>query len=83
MTVNPIIVALDFKPSSCATCITSSHWSLVIFKGEIFLRTRSTKISPPPPGIDPSPAFLNSEITSRSGIRKVSAKCWNSGGLNP
>src|SRR5437764_1197211 len=33
--------------------------------------------------MEPSPAFLNSEITSRSGIRKVSAKCWNSGGLNP
>src|SRR5438552_15610490 len=47
----------------------------VYLYGEIFCRTRSTRISPPPPGIDPSPAFLNCEITSRSGIPKVSAKC--------
>ena len=33
-------------------------------------RTRSTRISPPPPGIEPSPASLNCEITSRSGIPK-------------
>jgi hypothetical protein len=69
------MVALDFNPSSCAICITSSHWLLSIFSGEIFFRTRSTSISPPPPGIEPSPAFLNSEIASRSGIRNVSAKC--------
>ena len=27
-----IIVALEFKPSSCATSITSSHWSLLHFE---------------------------------------------------
>ena len=53
------------------------------FSGAMRLRTRSTRISPPPPGMEPSPAALNSEITSRSGILKTSAKCWNSGGLNP
>ena len=30
---------------------------------------------PPPPGIEPKPASLNCQITSRNGIRNVSAKC--------
>ncbi len=53
------MVALDFKPSSCAVCITSSHASELHLSGEIRSRTRSTRISPPPPGIEPNPASLN------------------------
>ena len=45
------------------------------------LRTRSTRISPPPPGTEPRPASLNLAITSRIGILNTSAKWLNSGGL--
>ena len=40
------MVALDFNPSSCATCMTASHSSELHFNGEIRCRTRSTRISP-------------------------------------
>ena len=40
--------------------MTSSQSLLIALSGEIRWRTRSTRISPPPPGIEPSPAALKS-----------------------
>jgi len=58
---------LDFKPSLCATCITSSHWSLLIFKGEIFCAPGRPEFASSS-GDRSQPGFLNPPITSRSGI---------------
>ena len=61
-----IIVALEFNPSRCATSMTSSQSLLIALSGETFLRTRSTRISPPPPGIEPSPGFTKSPMKNPS-----------------
>jgi len=45
------------------------------------LRTRSTRISPPPPGRLPKPASLRRCKTSRKGSLLILWKCQISGGL--
>ena len=62
-----IIVAVDRPPSSCQTRWTSSQSSVITLPRVIALRTRSTRISPPPPGRLPSPASLSRSRTVRSG----------------
>ena len=42
--------------------MTSSQSLLIALSGEMRWRTRSTRISPPPPGIEPSPAALKSPM---------------------
>ncbi len=51
-----IIVQVDRPPSSCQTRWTSSHSSVSTLLTVIALRTRSTRISAPPPGRLPMPA---------------------------
>jgi hypothetical protein len=45
-----IIVAVVRKPTRCAARITASH-SSVVHLVETRLRTSSSRISPPPPGM--------------------------------
>ena len=54
-----IIVADVRRPSLCATRITSIQSSAFVLSGEILLRTRSARISAPPPGIESSPASIS------------------------
>ena len=51
-----IIVAVVEMPSRCASRITPSHSFVFVFFGAMMSRTRSTRISAPPPGIESSPA---------------------------
>ena len=51
-----IIVAVVDMPSRCAWRMTSSHSSDFVFFGAMIARTRSTRISAPPPGTESSPA---------------------------
>ena len=78
-----IIVALELKPKPCATSMTSSQSLLIALSGEMRWRTRSTKISPPPPGIEPRPAALKSPMIFSSGSLNTSRKWMNSLGLKP
>ena len=71
------------SPSRCATSMTSSQSLLIALSGEIRWRTRSTRISPPPPGIEPSPAALKSPMIFSSGSLNTSRKWMNSLGLKP
>ena len=59
-----IIVADVVMPWRCAWRMTSSHSSLFVFFGARIVRTRSTRISPPPPGIESRPASRRREIVS-------------------
>ena len=54
-------------PSSCQTRRTLSQSSVSTLPRVIALRTRSTRISPPPPGRLPSPASFSRSSTSGSG----------------
>ena len=78
-----IIVAVDRPPSSCQTRWTFSQSSVITLPRVIALRTRSTRISAPPPGRLPSPAALSRSSTVRSGSLATFVKWWISGGLNP
>ena len=49
------MVALVFSPSRWAVAMTSSQRALSHLLGEIFCRTRSTRISAPPPGMEAKP----------------------------
>ena len=62
-----IIVAVLTPPNSCQTRITFSQSSVITLPRVISLRTRSTKISAPPPGMLPSPASLRRSRTVRIG----------------
>ena len=62
-----IIVAVLMPPSSCQTRCTFSQSSVSTLPRVIALRTRSTRISPPPPGKLPSPAAFNRSSTVRRG----------------
>ena len=54
-TVPYIMVAVVDMPARWAALITSSHSSLVVLRGAITWRTRSTRISAPPPGSESWP----------------------------
>ena len=53
-----IMVAVLRPPSSCQARMTLSQSSVSTLPRVISLRTRSTRISAPPPGMLPSPAAL-------------------------
>src|SRR4051812_50044544 len=76
-----IIVHVERPPSSCQTRCTSSHSSVRHLLTVIALRTRSTRISPPPPGRLPMPASLRRESTPRNGSLLILWECQRSGGL--
>jgi len=74
------MVAVVEMPSRCAWRITFSHSADFVFFGAMMWRTRSTRISPPPPGIESSPA--SRRRVSVSGIVSFDRRemCWISGG---
>ena len=61
----------------------SSQSSVRTLPRVIALRTRSTRISPPPPGRLPRPAAFSRSSTVRSGSLETLVKWWISGGLKP
>ena len=63
-----IMVTEVFIPASCAISMISSQRSAPAFLRATWSRTRWTRISPPPPGIESSPAFISSRITSRASM---------------
>ncbi len=75
-----IIVAVVDIPRRCAWRITFSHSALFVFFGAMMSRTRSTRISPPPPGIESSPASRSR--VNVSGIVSFERRemCCTSGG---
>ena len=75
-----IIVAVVDMPSRCAWRITSSHSDDFVFFGAMMSRTRSTRISPPPPGIESSPESRSRESVSQTVSFERRAMCWISGG---
>jgi hypothetical protein len=71
-TVPYIIVAVVRSPAWCAWRITSSHSSEVALPKQFSsLRTRSTRISAPPPGMLSIPAAMSRAITSGTGSLDV------------
>ena len=65
----PYIMVTDvFIPSWCAISMISSQRSAPAFLRATWSRTRWTRISPPPPGMESSPAFISSRITSRASM---------------
>ncbi len=61
----PYIIVTDvFIPSPCAISMISSQRSAPAFFLATRSRTRCTRISPPPPGIESRPAARSSRITS-------------------
>src|ERR1041385_3084289 len=64
-----IMVTEVFIPSPWASSMISSQRSAPAFFFATKSRTRWTRISPPPPGIESRPAFWSSRITSTAGLR--------------
>ena len=60
--------------------MTPIHSELVVFFGAMISRTRSTRISPPPPGTESSPASRRRESVSGIVSFERRAMCWISGG---
>ena len=75
-----IIVAVVDMPSRCAWRITFSHSAVFVFFGAMISRTRSTRISPPPPGIESRPASRSRVSVSGIVSFERRAMCWISGG---
>ncbi len=75
-----IIVAVVDMPSLWAWRITSSHSDDFVFFGAMMSRTRSTRTSPPPPGIESSPESRRRESVSHTVSFERRAMCWISGG---
>ena len=69
-----IIVAVERPPSSCQTRLTLSQSSVSTLPRVMASRTRSTRISPPPPGMLPRPAAFNRSKTVRSGSLLILVK---------
>jgi len=78
-----IMVAVVRNPSEWAVAMTSSHSVVEHLWGASSARTRSTRISAPPPGMDPSPASMRRRITSATLRWKALAKKTISGGEKP
>ena len=64
-----IMVTEVFIPIRCAISMISSQRSAPAFFFATRSRTRCTRISPPPPGMESSPAFISSRMTSRALMR--------------
>ena len=78
-----IIVTEVFIPWRCASSCTPSHSSVCAFFLATRSRTSSTRISPPPPGMQSSPASRSWRTTSGTGSRKRSLKNTTSDGEKP
>ena len=72
-TLPNIMVALVRMPIEWASCMTLSQRAESILRGLRRLRTRSVSISAPPPGMESSPASLNTQRASRIVISEQSA----------
>ena len=70
------MVAVVLMPRRWAARMICSHSSDVVFFGEMILRTRSTRISAPPPGSESSPASRSRESVSDDVSRALRAMCW-------
>ena len=68
------MVAVDAMPILCAVRMTRSQSSVMIFFGAMSRRTRSTRISAPPPGSDASPASWSRRSVSSTEMPSFSAK---------
>ncbi len=75
-----IIVAVVDIPRRWACRMTSSHSSDFVFFGAMIARTRSTRISAPPPGIESRPASRRRVNVSGTVSFERRAMCWISGG---
>src|ERR1039457_528219 len=62
------MVQLEWRPSECAVRAVSIHCSPVILWSQMMRRTRSQKISAPPPGSESMPASRSRTSTSRTDI---------------
>lgn len=78
-----IIVTEVFIPCRCASSCTPSHSSVCAFFRATRSRTVSTRISPPPPGIESRPASRSCRMTSGTPRRNRSLKNTTSLGLKP
>ena len=75
-----IIVAVDETPRRCASRMTPSQSADFVFFGAMMSRTRSTRISAPPPGSESSPASRSRVSVSGMVSFERRAMCWISGG---
>ncbi len=78
-----IIVAVVFIPSSWAFSITASHSDVEPLAMPMIFRTRSERISAPPPGIESRPAAMSRFSVSSSDSVDTFATCWTSAGERP
>ena len=76
------IVAVLSMPMLCAVRMSASQSSVMIFFGLTRCRTRSTRISAPPPGRLSSPAACRRSSVSRTESPACRAKCWISVAVN-
>ena len=74
------LVAVVEMPSRCASRITPSHSFVLTFFGAMILRTRSTSISAPPPGIESRPASRSRASVSGTVSFERRAACTISDG---
>ncbi len=77
-----IIEAFVRMPRLCAVRMVSSHSAAVAFFGQMICRTRSERISAPPPGSESRPASLRISSTSRMDFPVILAKFTTSTGVN-
>jgi hypothetical protein len=75
-----IMVAVDLIPRPCRIRMTPSHSCVVALAGEVRARTRSERISAPPPGMESIPASRKATRRSWTFLWKSRDKCTNSGG---
>jgi hypothetical protein len=75
-----IMVAVVDIPIRCASRMIPSHSALVVFFGLMILRTRSTRISAPPPGSESSPASRRRVRATGIVTFERRAACWISEG---
>ncbi len=78
-----IIVTVEGRPTAWAVSMTSIHSAAMVLPGASSFRTRSLRISAPPPGIEFSPASFRRASTSRCDRPFSRAKCWISLGEKP
>ena len=63
--------------------MTSSHSAVEPLAIPMILRTRSDRISAPPPGIESSPAAISRRSVSSSGSFETRRMCCTSAGESP
>ncbi len=77
------MVAVVRMPRRCAVSITSSHSDVEPLAMPMIRRTRSDRISAPPPGIESSPAAISRRSASSRESFDTLAMCCTSAGERP